>query len=207
LQSMYVSPYDRKIYTDARADFTPIAYYREGHLPPSLENFNVYVMAVSTPDAAGYMNFGEAQIMSKLLARNADLVIAELDRNFIRVGGDNQIHVSEGDWFVERTIELPALDLPKPPEEEQKIIDAICGMVAKELVPDRATIQIGVGSASGAIMPHLMNHHDLGMQTEIIPHHTAPLVRDGVLTGKNKKLFTGLEVGSGIEPLAPSDAI
>ena len=38
--------------------------------------------------------------MSKLLARNAKLVIAEIDTASIRVGGDNQIHISEIDWFV-----------------------------------------------------------------------------------------------------------
>jgi 4-hydroxybutyrate CoA-transferase len=75
------------------------------------------------------------------------------------------------------------------------------------MVPDRATIQIGVGSMSGAIMPHFKNHHDLGMQTEIVPHHTAPLVRDGVLTGKYKKLFPGMVVGSGFAPLTPKEEL
>jgi len=145
--------------------------------------------------------------MSKLLARNADLVIAEIDQSLIRVGGDNQIHISEVDWFVERTIAPPEVSLPRPSEEEKKIIDTVCAMVAKELVPDRSTIQIGVGSMSGAIMPHLGNHRDLGMQTEIVPHHTAPLVRDGVLTGKYKKLFPGLVVGSGFAPLTPPEEL
>ena len=207
LYSHYVSPYDRRLYTEGRADFAPVSYYREGHLPPSMDNFNVYVMAVTPPDKDGYLNFGDVQIMSKLLARNADLVIAEIDPKFIRVGGDNQIHISEVDWFVERSIELPEISLPQPPPEEQKLIDTVCAMVARELVPDRATIQIGVGSMSGAIMPHFRNHHDLGMQTEIVPHHTAPLVRDGVLTGKYKKLFPGLVVGSGFAPLTPREEL
>ncbi len=207
LESHYVSPYDRAIYAEGRADFTPVAYYREGHLPPSMEDFNVFILTVSPPDDDGYVNFGEVQIMSKLLARNADLVIAEIDPKSIRVGGDNQIHVSEIDWFVERSIELPEVTLPQPSEEEKRVIDTVCAMVAKELVPDRATIQIGVGSMSGAIMPHFANHHDLGMQTEIVPHYTAPLVRDGVLTGKYKKLFPGLVVGSGFAPLTPREEL
>jgi len=89
---MYLSPYDRAIYHRGDADFTPIVYYRAGHLPPALDNFNVYLMTVSPPDEHGYCNFGEAQIMSKLLARNAKLVIAEIDQKSIRVGGDNSIH-------------------------------------------------------------------------------------------------------------------
>src|ERR1019366_1998658 len=41
LESMYVSPYDRAVYAAGRAEFTPISYYRDGALPPRLQNFNV----------------------------------------------------------------------------------------------------------------------------------------------------------------------
>jgi 4-hydroxybutyrate CoA-transferase len=153
LESHYVGPYDRQIYAQGRADFTPVSYFRDGHLPPSMEHFNVYIMTVSPPDEAGYLNFGDLQIMSKLLARNSDLVIAEIAPNSIRVGGDNQIHISDVHWFVERDVAPPEITLPKPSEEEQKHIDTVCAMVAGELVPDRATLQIGVGSISGAVMP------------------------------------------------------
>lgn len=207
LESMYVSPYDRDLYSRGAADFTPIQYYRAGHLPHALENFNVYLMTVSPPDEHGYCNFGESQIMSKLLARNAKLVIAEIDTRSIRIGGDNAIHVSEIDYFVERKLELPVIDLPQPGEEEARNITTVCQMVAKELIPDRATLQIGVGSMSGMLCTQLHNHHDLGMQTEIIPLHTAPLVKEGVLTGKYKKLFPGLVVGSGLAPLTPRDQL
>ena len=182
-------------------------YYRAGHLPPALDNFNVYLMTVSPPDEHGYCNFGEAQIMSKLLARNANLVIAEIDKKSIRVGGDNSIHISEINYFVERTIELPEINLPQPGEEEARNIATVCATVAKELIPDRATIQIGVGSMSGMLCKHLLNHHELGMQTEIIPLHTAPLVEAGVLTGKHKKLFPGLVVGAGFAPLTPREEL
>ncbi|MHB8383422.1 MAG: acetyl-CoA hydrolase/transferase family protein [Candidatus Binataceae bacterium] len=207
LQSFYIGPYDRELYAQGRADFTPIQYYREGHLPPGLDDFNVYILTVAPPDANGFVNFGEVNIMSKLLARNAKMVIAEIDESFIHIGGDNQLHISEIDYFVERSFELPALALPVPSPDEQKIIDAVCGTVARELIPDSATIQVGVGSMSGALMPHLANHHDLGMQTEIIPLHTAQLVRDGVMTGKHKKIFPELVVGSGLAPLSPREEL
>ncbi len=203
LESMYLSPFDRSLYWRGSADFTPISYYREGVLPPSLESFNVYLMTVSPPDANGDCNFGDSQIMSKLLARNASLVIAEIDPSFVRIGGDNSIHVSEIDWFVERQIGFPEAPLPAPSAEEKATISTICQTVARELIPDRATIQIGVGSCSGMLGYFLGDKHDLGMQTEIIPFNTANLVRDGVITGKYKKLYPGLVVGSGFAILTP----
>jgi 4-hydroxybutyrate CoA-transferase len=155
------------------------------------------------------VNFGDIQIMSKLLSRNADLVIAEIDPNSIRIGGDNSLHISEIDWFVERTPDAPVVPLTPPPvpEEERRTVEAICGAVARELIPDRATLQVGVGSTSGALMSYLKNHHDLGMQTEIIPWGTTDLVRDGVMTGKYKKLFPGLVVGSGFAVATPREQL
>ncbi len=203
LESMYCSPYDRSVYASGRAEFTPISYYREGSLPPGLEDFNVCFIKVSPPDENGFVNFGDIQIMQKMLARAADLVIAEIEPNYIRVGGDNQMHFSEIDFFVERAMDFPTGILPPVNEEEQRAIATVCGTVAKEFVHDRDTIQIGVGSMSGMLMYHLGNHHDLGMQTEIIPWGTTPLVESGVLTGKYKKIFPELVVGAAFAVLTP----
>ncbi|MBI3759500.1 MAG: acetyl-CoA hydrolase/transferase family protein [Deltaproteobacteria bacterium] len=209
LESFYLSPVGRELFGTGPAEFVPVSYFREGTLPPGLDNFNVYLMTVSPPDEQGMVNFGDIQIMSKLLSRNADLVIAEIDPDSIRIGGDNSLHISEIDWFVERTPDAPVVPLTPPPvpEEERRTVEAICGAVARELIPDRATLQVGVGSTSGALMSYLKSHHDLGMQTEIIPWGTTDLVRDGVMTGKYKKLFPGMVVGSGFAVATPREQL
>lgn len=208
-ESFYLSPIGRDLFTAGPGEFVPLSYYRAGALPPGLENFNVYMMTVSPPDESGFVNFGDIQIMSKLLARNADLVIAEIEPAFARICGDNAIHISEIDWFVERTPDAPVFPIKPPPqpEEEKRVVTAICEAVARDLIPDRATVQVGVGSTSGMLMPFLKNHHDLGMQTEIIPWGTTHLVRDGVITGKYKKLFPGLVVGSGFAVATPREEL
>jgi 4-hydroxybutyrate CoA-transferase len=207
LESFYLSPIDRKLYHDGIGEFVPVSYYRAGHLPPGLEDFNVYLMTVSPPDAKGEVNFGDLQIMSKLCARKADLVIAEVDPCSIRVGGDNSMHMSEIDYFVERTVGMPEIKVPPVSEEERRTVDTIGALVASELIPDRATLQVGVGSTSGMLMAHLHGHHDLGMQTEIIPIGATHLVREGVLTGKYKKMFPGLVVGSGFAVGTPREQL
>lgn len=207
-ESFYLSPIDRALFVEGRGEFVPLSYYRAGVLPPGLDNFNVYLVTVSPPDANGYVNLGDIQIMSKLLAQHADLVIAEIVPDKVRIGGDNSLHISDIDWFVERSPDAPSMPtIPAPPEEEQRLVTTIGEMVAGELVPDRASLQIGVGSTSGAMMPFFRNHHDLGIQTEIIPAGTAPLVRDGVITGKYKKLFPGLVVGSGFAVATPREEL
>jgi 4-hydroxybutyrate CoA-transferase len=208
-ESIYLSPVGRELFGEGRADFVPVAYYRMGVLPPGLDNFNVFLMKVSPPDREGFVNFGDIQIMSKMQARAAELVIAEIDPSLVRIGGDNSMHISEIDWLVERSPSAPSLPLTLPPvpEEEQRLVATICEIVASELIPDRATIQIGVGSTSGMMMSHLRNHHDLGMQTEVIPWGTAPLVRDGVITGKYKKVFPEVVMGSAFAFATPREEL
>jgi 4-hydroxybutyrate CoA-transferase len=207
LESFYLSAADRQLFHDGLGEYVPVSYYRAGHLPPGYQDFNVFLVTVSPPDADGEVNFGDFQIMSKLCARNADLVIAEVDPRSIRVGGDNSIHISEIDYFVERTVGMPETATPQASEEERRTVDTIGALVATELIPDRATIQVGVGSTSGMLMSHLRGHHELGMQTEIIPVGTTDLVREGVLTGKHKKIFPGLVVGSGFAIGTPRDQL
>jgi 4-hydroxybutyrate CoA-transferase len=207
LESFYLSAADRQLFHDGLGEYVPVSYYRAGHLPPGYQDFNVFLVTVSPPDADGEVNFGDFQIMSKLCARKADLVIAEVDPRSIRVGGDNSIHISEIDYFVERTVGMPETAPPQASEEERRTVDTIGALVATELIPDRATIQVGVGSTSGMLMSHLRGHHELGMQTEIIPVGTTDLVREGVLTGKHKKIFPGLVVGSGFAIGTPREQL
>src|SRR5438128_441103 len=77
-ESIYLSPIGRNLFAEGQADFVPVSYYRMGVLPPGLDHFNVFLMKVSPPDQDGLVNFGDIQIMSKLQARHADLVIAEI---------------------------------------------------------------------------------------------------------------------------------
>ncbi|HEY2663698.1 MAG TPA: hypothetical protein VGI47_05110, partial [Candidatus Binataceae bacterium] len=195
-ESCYVSPIDRAIHTRGPAEFTPVSYYRAGTLPPAIDGFDTLLMTCSPPNREAYVSLGDAQIMTKLLAQNAKLVIAEVDERAIWTGGDNTLPVSEIDYFVERPEPVAELSAPAVSPEEKEVADRICELVAHELVPDRASIQVGVGSTSGVIMPHFRNHHELGIQTEIIPWGTTHLVRDGVITGRYKKIFPELVVGA-----------
>jgi len=206
-ESFYLSPLDRPLYQARTVDFNPIGCFRAHTLPESLDSFNVYMMTVSPPDRDGYVNLGDIQIMSKLMAHNAKLVIAEVDERSIRVGGDNSLHMSEIDYFVERAQQPAELVLPAVPADEARNVATICDLVAQRLVPDRATLQVGVGSTSGMLMSHLGHHHELGMQTEIIPWGTAKLVRDGILTGQHKRIFPGLVVGSAFAIATPREEL
>ncbi|HTY55866.1 MAG TPA: acetyl-CoA hydrolase/transferase C-terminal domain-containing protein [Candidatus Binataceae bacterium] len=207
VESFYLSPLDRPLYQAGSVEFNPIGCFRAHTLPESLDSFNVYMLTVSPPDSEGYVSFGDIQIMSKLMARNAKLVLAEIDERAIRTGGDNSIHLSEIDYFVERMQQPAEIVLPPASPEEARTTATICDLVAHRLVPNRSTLQVGVGSTSGMMMAHLGEHHDLGVQTEIIPWGTAKLVREGVITGKHKHIFPEAVVGSAFAIATPREEL
>jgi 4-hydroxybutyrate CoA-transferase len=207
LQSTFLSPVDRHLHDSRREEFMPVGLYRAGVLPHGLDNFNVFMVRVSPPNREGYVSFGESLIMSKLMARQAELVIGEIDERAIWTGGDNTIHTSEINFFVEPTEIVSRAKLPPPSEEEERTVSAICQLVARELIPDRATIQVGVGSTSGMLMYALGGHHDLGMATEVIPRGTVPLVREGIVTGKFKKMMPGVVTASAFSPVTSQEEV
>jgi len=62
---------------------------------------DVVITEVSTPDENGYCSFGSSLWAKKRQIENARISIAEVNKNLIRTYGDNYIHISEIDHFVE----------------------------------------------------------------------------------------------------------
>ncbi len=60
-----------------------------------------FLVPLSPPDARGYCSFGSGVWMSLTAARKAKRVIAEIQPDFIRTGGDNYIHIDQVDLFIE----------------------------------------------------------------------------------------------------------
>jgi 4-hydroxybutyrate CoA-transferase len=150
--------------------------------------------------------------MSPGTARSAKCVIAEIQPDYIRTGGENFIHTDAVDWFVEGEPSVAAnASAPQPRPEEVSQVEAICTMVAAELINDGDTLQMGVGTVSASLGHFLDFRNDLGVQTELITGGIAELVRRGNITGLRKEIHRGKVVGSAIvamprEELAMIDA-
>ena len=60
----------------------------------------------------------------------------------VRIGGDNSLHVSEIDYFVERRFP-PLITLPVPGEEDVATIATVCGKVFADSYRPRHTASRG----------------------------------------------------------------
>jgi len=159
------------------------------------------MIEISPPDEHGYCSFGASLWTKKTECRNAKHVLAEVNKNLIRTYGDNFIHVSEIDCFVEHTpsgrqpgsTDLLGRKQVEPGEAEK----AIAGYVST-LVKDGDTLQVGVGATSEwcCVLGTFDNKVDLGWHSETTPRGIIKLIRDGVITGKYKTLNTGKAVAT-----------
>ena len=89
-----------------------------------------------------------------------------------------------------RTSRPPAGYPPKPASDVGK---AIAEHVAG-LVPDGATLQVGIGSLPAVVLRHLRGHRDLGVHSGMITDEIAELIEAGVVTGARKSVDRGLTV-------------
>lgn len=189
VNSMFISANIRKAVQEGRADFTPVLLsefpllFKRGVLP-----VDVAIIHVSTPDEHGFCSLGVEVGLTKSAAESAKIIIAEVNDQMPRTLGDSFIHVSRLTHIV--PVNYPIPEHRMTVEGNSEIVQKIAGHVAS-LIPDGATMQLGIGSIPDAVLKFLMDKKDLGIHTELFSDGVIDLVNAGVLTNARKSLHPG----------------
>jgi len=189
VNTMFISHNTREAVQEGRADFTPVLLsefpllFKENHLP-----VNVAFVHLSPPDQHGYCSFGVEVGLSKSAAESAEIIIAEVNEQMPRTLGDSFIHVNALDYIVPVNYGLP--ELPMGGGKSSETVQKIAGYIA-DLIPDRATMQMGIGAIPDAVLEFLYDKKDLGIHTELFSDGVIDLVEAGVLTNAGKTLHPG----------------
>lgn len=189
VNSMFISANIRNAVQEGRADFTPVLLsefpllFKRGILP-----VDVALIHVSTPDEHGFCSLGVEVGLTKSAAESAKIIIAEVNEKMPRTLGDSFIHVSRLTHIVPVSYDIPELAMTE--EGGAEIVEKIAGHVAS-LIPDGATMQLGIGSIPDAVLKYLFDKKDLGIHTELFSDGVIDLVNAGVLTNARKTLHPG----------------
>jgi len=189
VNTMFISHNTREAVQAGRADFTPVLLsefpllFKNNILP-----VNVAFVHLSPPDPHGYCSFGVEVGLSKSPAESAEIIIAEVNDQMPRTLGDSFIHVSDIDYIVPVDYPLPELAMGegKPSEKVEQIAKYIA-----ELIPDEATMQMGIGAIPDAVLKYLYDRKDLGIHTELFSDGVIDLVEAGVITNAKKTIHPG----------------
>ncbi len=187
VNSLFISENVREAVNDGRADFTPVFLseipdlFKSGRLP-----IDVALIQVTPPDKNGYCSYGVEVGVTKPAAESAKIVIAEVNPNMPRTLGDSFIHVSKIDYVVEVDYRLPEIQMGISSPEQDAIAEHLAA-----LIPDGATLQMGIGGIPDAVLKKLTNHRHLGVHTELFADGVVELVERGVITNERKTFHPG----------------
>ena len=160
--------------------------FRDGTLP-----LDAVFLNVSPPNAEGYCAYGISADLAVSATECARKVIVQVNKSMPFSYGDALIHVSRIDAAVE--VDDPLVEVPTAVPTE---IDTAIGRYIAEMIPDGATLQIGVGGIPNAVLSALKDHRHLGLHTEALTDGVLPLLESGVIDNSCKKVCPGISIAS-----------
>lgn len=182
--ALFVSANTRRAVQAGRADFIPIFLHEiEGLFTSGALPIDHALIQCAPPDRHGYMSLGPGVDISLTAARQARRLVVQVNPRMPRTCGDSTLHVAEASVIVEAEHELPEFLQGEMTDAHREI-----GRHVAALVPDRATLQVGVGGIPEAVLAALHGHRDLGVHTEMFSDGLIPLIESGVVTNAHKTL-------------------
>ena len=196
-RALFIGPNARKAVNEGRAEFVPVFLSDvPGLFERGLLALDTVFINVTPPDAHGFCSLGTSVEAMHAAIRAAKTVVAQFNRAMPRTLGDSFIHVSQIDLAVE--VDVPPYEhaVGELGEVQRRI-----GQFVADLVPDGATLQLGIGGIPAATALALRDKRDLGIHTEMFTDAVVDLVEAGVITGARKernpgKLVTAFLMGT-----------
>ena len=186
--SYFLSPVTRPAFHERGCELVPNHFSEVPRLLRETTRCSMVLAASAPMDRHGYFSLGT----------NCDYVapfigtvpfFLEVNAQMPRTFGRNQLHVSQVAGWTE--VDRPLVEIHRP---EPSDVDTRIAKLVAERVPDRATIQVGIGSIPNALVASLRDHRDLGVHTELLSDALMQLIDAGVVTGTHKRLNPGKAV-------------
>jgi acyl-CoA hydrolase len=179
----------RKAIWENRADVAPCFYFEQPKLVTEFIKPEIFYATVSPMDDHGYFSFGTSVSNVMAMKKCAKKIFLEVNENMPKTHGNCFIHISEVDAICECNRPLPELPVSGVSDLEMTI-----GRYIADLVPDEATIQLGIGGIPNAAAIALSDKKDLGIHTEMFTESMIDLIEQGIVTNRKKKLHEGKSI-------------
>ena len=163
------------------------AMFRDGWLPVDV----ALIQVCPLPDG-GYST-GVIADCTEAMIQRARVVIALLNPSLPPMGCDARVQAEDIDLLVEQDDRI--IDMPDPTPSD--IDHAVARRVAA-LIPDRATVQLGIGTLPVAVAQALAGHRELGVHSGVVSDVWVDLVEQGVVTNAHKGRDAGVSVTGGL---------
>jgi acetyl-CoA hydrolase len=153
---------------------------------------DVMLIQVRPLPQGGY-TLGVISDFTQAMIQSARTVIALLNTGLPLVENDARVEASDIDILVDG--DQHVIDMPDP--EPSEIERAVAKRVA-ELIPNKATIQLGVGTLPAAVADALHQHRELGVHSGVVSDVLVDLIERGIVTNAHKGRDAGKTVAGGL---------
>jgi 4-hydroxybutyrate CoA-transferase len=186
-RALFIGPNARAAIEDGRADYVPVFLSDVPHLFDSgALHLDAVLVNATPPDAHGFCSLGTSVEAVHAAIRSARTVIVQYNRAMPRTLGESFIHVDEIDLAVEADVPPYEHPIGALGDVERRI-----GAYVADLIPDEATLQLGIGAIPAATALFLQGKRDLGIHTEMFTDSVVDLVEAGAITGDAKERNRG----------------
>jgi acyl-CoA hydrolase len=145
------------------------------------------------PMPTGGFTLGVIADFTQALIRQARVVIALVNPALPATRGDALVEADDIDILVESDDRLIDMPDPEPSAAERAVAEQVAA-----LIPDRATVQLGVGTLPAAVAGALASHRELGVHSGVVSDVLVDLVERGVVTNAHKGCDAGRTVTGGL---------
>lgn len=186
-KALFIGPNARAAVNEGRAEYIPVflsdvpSLFRRGTIP-----LDAVFVNVSAPDAHGFCSLGTSCEAMLAAIASAKVIVAQINRAMPRVLGDGFVHVDDIHFGVDVNERPFAHEEPELTDVERRI-----GGHVADLVPDEATLQMGIGAIPSAVATFLTSKKNLGVHTEMFTDAVMTLVQSGAVTGAAKEVNRG----------------
>jgi acyl-CoA hydrolase/RimJ/RimL family protein N-acetyltransferase len=176
-RAWYVGRDMRDLARAGRVDYVPISL---ADVPPLLDagrlSFDVAFVQVAPPDADGLCSLGVSVDVTRAAALAADHIVAEINPAMPRTGTESGIPLDRIGTFV--AVDHPVIEYVHP--DVGPVAEQIARYVAR-LIPDGATLQVGLGRIPNQMLRHLGERRGLRVHSDVITDGILDLVDAGVV--------------------------
>jgi acetyl-CoA hydrolase len=151
------------------------------------------VLVQVRPLPTGQYTLGVIADFTGAMIRAARVVIALVNPSLPATQGDACVSAQDIDVLVERDDRLIEMPDPVPSDVERRVAEQVAA-----LIPDRATVQLGVGTLPAAVAFALSNHRELGVHSGVVSDVLVDLVEKGIVTNAHKGRDAGKTVTGGL---------
>lgn len=158
-----------------------------GLLRAGLLRVDVLLLKVRPHTTPGMYTVGVMADFLPALLETAKTVVAEIDERLPMTGHDALVRREDIDVLTQADADEVFLPDPEPSAQELQVAAKVA-----ELIPDGATLQLGIGGLPVAMCRALTGHKHLGIHSGVVPDGVVALMQSGVVDNAHKGEGAGL---------------